>query len=91
MNEGRTHPDNEKRDFVGEQGNTCPICGSASKTLGWRAHGGYAKFASMSTSQKQQALLERSRAHSQRNGDIKDRKEKLHLDVGLDPNKKFKQ
>jgi len=89
LNEANEHPDNQKRDFTGEEeGELCPICGSASKTLGRKTYGGYARIGSMSPAQKQQALLKRSKEHSQRNTEIKERKEKLHRDIGLNPNKK---
>jgi rubrerythrin len=92
LNKNNEHPENEKRDHVGEQQDeACPICGSPSKTLGQRTYGGYARISSMSPAEKQQALLKRSKQHSERNTDIKERREKLHTDIGLDPNKKFKQ
>ena len=60
----------------------CPGCGGDLKLMG-QSTNFFAKIGSMTPQQRQQVLLKRSAEHSKKNADIKERREKLHNDVGL--------
>lgn len=59
-------------------------CGGNLKLLGETTNF-FAKIRSMSPAQRQEVLLKRSKQHSLRDGEIKDRRDRLHNENGLLP------
>lgn len=79
------HPKEEKKEFYwGESADEdeCPGCGGKLKLLGQTTQM-YAKFSSLTPEQKREVLSRRSEEHTKKSSDIRERRERLHLEQGL--------